>query len=287
MSQSLEEILNGGGAAQNANSAPQMAEISQPAPPEPEDINPSQEVTVPATGESEALPPQAAPPAAQIEEPLEKKISAFQRKAEDETRKRQDYERKLQEAEKALQERDAYIERVRQWQAQQQAAPQQEVDVYDPEQLAQYVQRVVANERAVLQENLLVQKVVTSQELMRSRHEDYDELEGIFAEEMEKDPSLQRKMWADPFPARFAYDHAKRAKAMREIGDDPSSYKQRIIEEYLAQQAGSQPQPAPQVQTQAKPVPQPPKSLAGVPSAARDPVKQSWKGPTPLDQLLG
>lgn len=283
MSTSLEDILNGSGPAKHANPEPQAAEIIQPAPPEPEEDTASQEAIQAATGDTELGAPSAAPPAARQEEPLDKRISAFQQKAEDETRKRQDYERKLQEAEKAIQERDAYIARVRQWEAQQ-AAAKPEVDVYDPEQLTQYVQGLVAQERQALQENLLVQKVVTSQELMRSRHEDYDELEGIFAEEMAKDPSLQRKMWADPFPARFAYDHAKRAKAMREIGDDPASYKQRVIDEYLAAQ-GAQPA-APPVQTQAKPVPQPPKSLAGVPSAARNVNKQSWKGPTPLDQLL-
>ena len=90
-------------------------------------------------------------------------------------------------------------------------------------------------------------------------------------------------MWADPFPAKFAYEHAKRVKAMREIGDDPATFKERVIQEYLASQAQ---QPAPQVQTPTKPVPQPPTSLAGVPSAARNVNRQSWKGPTPLDQLL-
>jgi hypothetical protein len=285
MSQSLEDILNGGGAAQNANTAPQAAEVSQPAPPEPETEEPSQEASNPATGEDEATPHQAAPPAAIVDEPLDKKVSAFQRKAEDETRKRQDYERKLQEAEKAIQDRDAYIAEVRKWQEQQQAALQPEPDFYDPQQLQQYVHGIVAQERQAMQQNMLVQKVVTSQEFMRSRFEDYDELETVFAEEMAKDPSLQQKMWADPFPAKFAYEHAKKAKAMREIGDDPASFKERLRAELMAELQGQQPAPS-QAPAQAKPVPQPPTSLAGVPSAARNVNKQPWKGPTPLDQLL-
>lgn len=284
MSTSLEDLLNGSGTAPQANPAPQAEVIEQPAPPEHEEEIPSHEAAIPATGEEEGNPSEAAPPAASVEEPLDKRVSAFQRKAEDETRKRQDYERQLQEAQRALQERDAYIEQVRQWQEQQQAANQPEPDIYDPQQLQQYVHGIVAKERQAMQQNLLVQKVVTSQEFMRSRYEDYDELENIFAEEMAQDPSLQQKMWADPFPAKFAYEHAKRAKAMREIGDDPASYKERVIQEYLA----SQPQQptASQVQTQPKPVPQPPKSLAGVPSAARNVNKQPWGGPTPLEQLL-
>jgi len=277
MTTSLEDILNNS-VTPKATTAP-APEQEQPAPPEPEADLPSQEAA--PTGEQEPTP-SAAPPAAPVEEPLDKKISAFQRKAEDETRKRQDYERKLQQAEAAIAERDRYIEAERQRLQQLAAQRQDEIDLYDPNQAKHYVNQIVA-------ENLLVQKVITSQELMRDRHEDYDEVEAIFAEEMERDPSLQQKMWADPMPAKFAYTQGKKFKAMREIGDDPAAFKERIKQELLAEIQGQQPAApaaAPPVQTLARPVPQPPKTLAGVPSASRDPVKHPWKGPTPLDQLL-
>lgn len=279
MTASLEDILNG--SVSQAAPVPQAAESHQPAPPEPEAEQPAQQAPANATGVTEATPQVAAPPAAIVEDTLDKKITAFQRKAEDETRKRQDYEKRLQDAERAIQERDAYIKQVNQ--AKQQAT-QPEPDLLDPQQAKEYFRQIAAQERQAAAEDQLVSKVVTSQELMRFKHDDYDELETIFAEEMEKDPSLQQKMFAAPLPAKFAYEHAKRAKAMREIGDDPTTFKDRIIQEYLASQ-GAQPPQVPT--TPAKPVPQPPTSLAGVPSAARDVTKHPWKGPTPLSELLG
>ncbi len=281
MSASLEDILNGSASAKNANPEPQAAEIAQPAPPEPEEDVSTQEATQTATGEPEPSAPQAAPPAAHVEEPLDKKISAFQRKAEDETRKRQDLERQFAEAKKAVEERDAYIAQFRQWQAQQQTTVEQpEIDLLDPQQ----AQAFIANQ---LQPQLYETRVLLSQEMYRAAKPDYDEMETIFADECEKNPTLRAALHRHPVPAKFAYEEGQRIKLMREISD-PAAYRAKLREEILAE-LQAQPaaeQPAPQVQTQAKPVPQPPKSLAGVPSAARNVNRQSWKGPTPLDQLL-
>ncbi len=284
MTTSIEDLLNGSAPA--PKSAAPAAEPIQPEPPEPVDETPPQVAAEAATGEPEPIAPPAAPPAATVEEPLDKKISAFQRKAEDETRKRQEYERKLQEAEKAIQERDAYIKQIAANQKQQ----ADELDVYDPEQLQKYVQSIAAQQVQGLQAGFVEQKIVASQEFMRTAKDDYSEMEDIFAEEMvareaRGDFSLRQRMEADPFPAKFVYEYAKKVKVMKEVGDDPASYEQRIIEKYLASQ-GQTAQPAASVQTPAKPVPQPPKSLASVPSAARNVNRQSWKGPTPLDQLL-
>lgn len=280
MTTSLEDILNSGGPAKSAQPAPQ---VEQPAPPEPEEDDTS---SPPAAnpGETEPPAPSAAPPAAPAEDSLDKKIAAFQRKAEDETRKRQDYERQLQEARA---ERDRLLETERQRQAQIAAQQQQqEIDLFDPQQAKAYVNSIIAERDQAVAYSLLEQKVVTSQELMRDRHADYDEMEAIFAEEMEKDPTLQQKMWADSVPARFAYNHAKRVKAMREIGDDPTAFRERIKQEVMAELQAQNAQAAQTVQTPAATVPQPPKTLAGMPSAARNVNKQPWKGPTPLDQLL-
>lgn len=275
MSNSLEDILNG--TSTQAISEPQAAVTADPVSSEP---SPAPATTEAATGAPEPQA-QAVPPTAN-DDSLDKKISAFQRKAEDETRKRQDYERQLQEARTALAERDRQIEAERQRVQQLAAQQQSEIDLYDPQQAQNFVSQIVA-------ENLLVQKVITSQEMMRDANPDYDEMEAIFAEEMEKNPGLQQQMFAAPFPAKFAYNHAKKVKALRDIGD-PAEYRERMRQELLAELQAQQPEPAPApaqtVQTPAKPVPQPPKTLAGVPSAARDAVKHPWKGPTPLDQLL-
>ncbi len=292
MSQSFEDILSGNGAAK---SAPAQVE-AQPSPPETEEDAPALDVST-EPGETEEPSSPATPPVANVvEDSLDKKISAFQRKAEDETRKRQDYERKFQEAQKAIEERDAYIRQAQEHLKQLQAPRQQQadVDLYDPEVLQQYVSGIVSQERNTWQQEIVNNKIVMSQEIMRDKHADYAEHEQFFADEMLKaeaagDFSLRQRMEADLLPAKFVYDYAKRVKALQEIGPDPVSYKERIIQEYLASQgqapATEQPVP-PTVQTQARPVPQPPKSLAGMPSAARNVNKQPWKGPTPLEQLL-
>ena len=277
--QSLEELLNGSGAAPKANSEPLAAESQQPAPPDEEIDPPAPEANATATGVTEETPSQAAPPAAPVDEPLDKKISAFQRKAEDETRKRQDYERKLADAEQAIKERDAYIERVRQSQAQQPAA-QPEIDLLDPQQ----AQTFIANQ---LKPQLYETRVLLSQEMYRAAKTDYDEMETIFADQCDKDPALSVALFNHPIPAKFAYEEGKKLKLMQEISD-PDAYRAKMREEIMAELQAQQSQAAPaaQVPTMSKPVPQPPTSLAGVPSAARNVNKQPWKGPTPLDQLL-
>lgn len=286
---SIEELLNGGGAsAPNANPEPQAAEIEQPAPPEPETEPEPQATAEPATGEGEQSAPNAAPPAAQTEEPLDKRISAFQRKAEDETRKRQDYEKQLAETKRQLEEQAAYIRQVQEW-TQSQQARQPEIDMYDPAQVQEYVGSLVARERQTIAQQLLEQKVVTSQEMMRSAHPDYQDYETVFATEMQRreangDYTMRQQLNSHPFPAKYAYEQGKKLKLLEDI-QDPDAYRQKVIEEYLASQQQQQPASQP-VQTQRPAPPQPPKSLAGVPSASRDPVKQPWKGPTPLEQLL-
>ena len=294
--QSLEDLLNSSGAAPQANPEPQAGVTEQPAPPEPETEEPSQEAAEPATGDDQEPPAQddqAAPPAASQDEPLDKKISAFQRKAEDETRKRQDYEKQLADVRKQADEQARYIQQVQQYFAQQQQGNEQdEVDLYEPQQLQKYVGSILERERSAMSEQILQQKVVASQEILRSQHEDYDEHETIFADEMKRleasgDESLRKRLNAHPFPAKFAYEEGKRLKLQQEMAD-PDAYKAKLEaelrEKILAEQ--HQANPASQAPAQARPVPQPPKSLAGVPSSARDPIKHPWKGPTPLDQLL-
>lgn len=278
MSTSLEDILNGSGAAKS-NPEPQA---EQPLPPDMETETPAQEVASTEPGEVEHVAPAVPPTAPVVEESLDKKISAFQRKAEDETRKRQDYEKQLQETKRLLDEQTARLQQIA---AQQQQQPRPDIDLYDPEVLESYVNNIV-------EQRATSHRIVTSQELMHSKHADYAEHEQIFAQEMAAaealgDFSLRQRMEADLLPAKFAYDYAKRKKALEEIGPDPTSYKERVIQEYLASQGAVTPQQAaPTVPTYASPAPQPPKTLAGMPSAARNVARQPWKGPTPLEKLL-
>lgn len=279
--QSLEDLLNGSGTAAQANAAPQAEVTEQPAPPEPEAEEQSQEVAEPATGENGADASHAAPPAATVDEPLDKKIAAFQRKAEDETRKRQDYEKQLAEVRRQAEEQARYIQQVQEWyRNQQQQEP--EVDLYDPQQAQQFFN----NQLQPINRQIYETRVLLSQEMYRSAHPDYQEMEDIFAEAMNQDPSLRQKLEAHPVPAKFAYEEGKRLKLQQELSD-PDAYRAKLRDEILAEIQSQQQPASQQAPTQSRPVPQPPKSLAGVPSAARDPIKHPWKGPTPLEQLLG
>jgi hypothetical protein len=285
--QSLEDILNNSGPAPVASNPEPRAELSeQPEPPETEENQEPQETAEPATGDGREADDPAAPPAAQVEEPLDKRIAAFQSKAEDEKRKRQDYEKQLQETKKALDEREAYIQQVQQWWSQQQQQhAEPEVDLYDPDQARGFI----SNQLRPITDQIFETRVLLSQEMYRSAHPDYDEMETIFADECDRDPSLRQQLVSHPVPAKFAFEQGKRIKLMRELSD-PDAYRAKLREEIMAElQSQQQPQTQhtpPQVQTPAKPVPQPPKSLAGVPSASRNPVKHPWGGPTPLEQLL-
>lgn len=276
--QSLEDLLDNSGPAPQATHEPQAEATEQPAPPEPEEDNQPQEAAEPATGDD-----QAEPPSAPVEEPLDKRIVAFQRKAEDETRKRQDFERQFADLKKQAEEQAAYIRQVQQWWNQQQQQQEEpEVDLYDPREAQSFI-------NSQIQPQIYETRVLLSQEMYRSAHPDYDEMETIFADQCEKDPSLKQRLLAHPVPAKFAYEEGKRLKLMQELSD-PDAYRAKLREEIMAELNNQQQQPpaaAQPVQTQARPVPQPPKSLAGVPSAARNPVKHPWKGPTPLEQLLG
>ncbi len=278
---SFEDILNGNEPAPETHTEPQAEEPAPAAPTPSEAETPPEKEAELVTGEEEAPASEAAPPAAEVNETLDKKVSAFQRKAEDETRKRQDYEKQLEDARRELQQRDAYIQEVMEWQAQQKQHEQPEIDLLDPSQQQAFIQNQV-------QPQIFETRVLLSQELYRNRHPDYDEMEEVFSQECDRDPSLRQKLLSHPVPAKLAYEEGKRLKLMREMAD-PDAYKAKIREELMAELAANQQQqqPAPQpVQTPAKPVPQPPKSLAGVPSAPRDAVKHPWKGPTPLKNLL-
>jgi hypothetical protein len=295
--QSLEDLLNSSGPAQHPE--PQAAITEQPAPPEPETEDPVQAATPdPVTGDDQGEQPPtdpAAPPAASQDETLDKKISAFQRKAEDETRKRQDYEKQLAEVRRQNEEQARYIEQVRQHfaqQQQQQGNEQDEVDLYEPQQLQQYVGNILQRERSTMTEQMVTDKIVASQEIIKSlpQYEGYDEMETVFADEMKRreaagDHSLRQRLNSHPFPAKFAFEEGKRLKLQQEMAD-PDAYRAKLEAELREKILAEQQQPASQAPTQAKPVPQPPKSLAGVPSASRDPIKHPWKGPTPLEQLL-
>ena len=238
--QSLDSILDG--KAPETVSAPQETVVETP--------------VSEATGEkpSASVPPAEA---SQEQSPAANDPPHVPRKAlEDERRKRQDLEKQL----KDMQARFSPQPLSQPSQANpQQAQPQQPAqDIPDP---VLEPERFVRWQQVQMATQLFANNVRVSQRMMREKHQDYDEIEAIFAEEANRDPVLARQLLQSDFPAEFAYTHGKRLKLMREIGDNPDAYIEAKVAERLAQQ-GSQREP------QAPPARPPvPKSLAAVPNA--------------------
>lgn len=245
----------------------------EPAPATPEqtaqpDQEPPQRPAVADTGDKHEEP---APPA----DPVANEGPHVPRKAlEDERRKRQDLERRLEELTRAAQQPQ---QQPQHQPPQQQRLPQRPDPWTDPEGAAQY-------DRMMFQHQLFETRVVTSKEMMRMMKSDFDEVEKVFIEAASNDPYLEQQLVNHPMPARFAYEQGRKIMLMREIGDDPEAYKQRVREELLAEMAGNQPQqPAPAA-------PAAPKSLAN--AASKQPRLKNGQfaagdGIASLDDILG
>lgn len=283
MTQTFEEILNGSTAAPE-NKQPE----GQGSPPTGE--APSQAVEQDRTTEAAPAPnsgqqtgdkTDGAPPAPEPNPQDEvRQVRAFQKKAEDETRKRQELEKQSEkqigELRQQLAEMQAYL------QQQGQRPAQQQPEFLDPEAV-RYMQQVRERDRAELGQEIYRTRVEQSQFVMRQQHQDYDEIEAIFAEEAHKRPALWQELAAHPVPAAYAYEEGRKIKAMREIGSDPNAYREKLKQEILAELQSSQ--PSPQLKPPVTAVPAPPPSLAGVPSASPQ-VVRGYQGPTPLEDLL-
>lgn len=238
---------------------------------------------------------QDAPPASTEQEPSD--VAGLKNALQAERRKRQESQKQLTEREQKLKDYEALIagtvsrinpQSQQETKPQDKAAPQIPDPWTDPEGAFRYQQEQV-------QKALFKDRTEISQELMRTKHSDYDDVEKVFIEECKADPQLAQKLRTSSFPARFAYEQGKRIMALREIGPDPTAYKAKLEAEFrakLAEEAAktepapvASPAPAKQPASVAQP-PAPPPSLAGVTSAGPRKVTQKFEGPTPLDRIL-
>lgn len=184
----------------------------------------------------------------------------------DERRKRQEYERLLDDL---RQQRTAP-------QPQQAEEPQGPDWWGDPEGAS-------AQLRSELSGELYQTKILMSQEMMRSVHEDYDAAEAAFIEAAQAQPFLLHEMNRHPMPARYAYEVGKRALALREIGDPTNldGLKAKMREEIKAElmaEMGGQPD-----RSRSAEVPQ---SLAGMPGTGNRAERERWDGVPSLSELL-
>jgi len=242
---SLDDVL-GDGAAPATD--PATAEPEPAAEPEP-------------TGEqSPETPEPATPPVADEPEDWTKA------KALDERQKRQEAEQRIALLERQLEHT------MRQ--------PEPEIpDAYeDPEGYTEHVAGTLEQRFA---NELYETRKTLSEEVARSRHEDYDEVVSTFVQLANSDPTgnLISQLHSHPNPAGFAYNLAKQHLLMNEV-KDPEAYRQKVREEIMAElKAGTTAQPAP------SPAASAPTSLASVPSAPPA-TAETWPGPESLEELI-
>ena len=186
----------------------------------------------------------------------------------DERRKRQELEKRLAEFE----------QRFAQLSQPQQPAPEPPSWELEPAQAAQYLQQQFAHQ-------VWETKVSLSEEVMREKYGDYDDVSATFAEAARRDPSLLNRLYAAPNPARFAYQEGKKLKTLAEIGDDPDAYERKILEKYGytpgQQQTSAPPREAPRTAQSV------PRSLARDVSQQPRNNRGQFDGPASLDDLLG
>lgn len=127
---------------------------------------------------------------------------------------------------------------------------------------------------------LLNERMNMSEVMAREKYADLDEKVAIFMEEAQKNPALAQELKRQTHPYDYAYKHATKVMAMKEIGDDPAAYKKRIEEQIRAELQGQQTQqPAPTSQAVI------PQSLAGARSSAPRNVG-SFTGAPAFDDLF-
>lgn len=215
--------------------------------------------------EKEPDPDSSEPPSQEPEgEEEPKDVAGLRAALKDERRKRQDFQKEL----------DA-LKTAQQQPSQPEEPPDRDLD---PEGYERWQENQRVQER-------FHDRVVMSQELMRSQHSDYDDVEAAFLEAMKQNPALQVQLAQHPMPAKFAYEEGKRQKFLQEIGNDPASYEQRIRADER-KKAEADFKALLSKEEKAKAAELVPKSLAGASSEAdRDPKNQPFE-PTPLEKII-
>lgn len=131
-------------------------------------------------------PKQDSPPESEVEQEWTKTMAL------DERRKRQEIERELE----ALRNQRAEAEKV------------ETPDVFENQEA------FVEHMRGEMQAELAKSRIETSQEIMRSIHQDYDAKEAAFIEMARENPLLIQEMNQSRNPAKFAYDTAVKAEKL-------------------------------------------------------------------------
>ena len=120
---------------------------------------------------------------------------------------------------------------------------------------------------------------------MREVHkEDYDEIEEIFMEAAASNPALGVQLAQHEFPAKFAYEEGHRLKSLKEMGDDPVAYIEKVKVEAAKAATEAVHAELAKIKTEAQKA-NIPESLAEANSASNKELKD-WSGPKPIKDIL-
>lgn len=240
---SLDSILND---EPESEIRPQLADEQQPEPgeqPQPE----------PQSAEE----PEAGPPPAE-----DARSKGLEAAAAAERKKRQEVEAQLE----ALR---------REMQAKPQEPPSPPPSLWEDEQGAlNYVKQDAVS--IAVQQATFNARLDMSEMMARQANPDFEEVKAEFVRMMQENPALQQQALADPHPWQKAYQIAKNARAMQELGaTDLEAFKAKLREEWLAEQQAQAPVAAPRI----------PPSLSTTRSVSSR-NGPAWSGPPSLGDLL-
>lgn len=238
-----------------------LSDTQNPAPDAPE---PKQEAAheqeVPRGTITEPTPEPVKEPA-KVDAPAQEmteKERAFLAKANDEKQKRQELERKIAEMEAKLN-----------------AKPKEE-----PKQFWEDPESVLNTYKQEMERMVVNTKLNTSEQIARSKYQDFDEKVEIFKEVLAKTPWIFDEAKNSPDPAEFVYKTAKNYHELQQAGNMEEfrskvekDIRTKIEAEYRAKEEAKK-----------KEMDAIPESLSNVRSTGTN--KVVWSGPTPLDDIL-
>jgi|SRR5689334_4456670 len=273
MARSLDAVLKGEAPKPEAPTEPK-AEVAEPGleaeapkaetPPEQKPDKARDESGKFVKGEPAAKPEAGTPPAkpaAKIE-PSDPE-SGLKAGITAERKKRQDAERRaagLQQRLEALQ------------------TPRQTPDVLaDPEGFRKSITADIEAQR-------INDRVNLSAAMARELYPDFDEVMDEWAGIMQADPLIYQQAIKQDFPAKWAYQHVKRERFLKEVGDNPDNWRKAERERLRAE---LEPELKKQLEASTPKQPVPPPSLASASSGGRVQSDTAGVERRPFDKIFG
>ena len=260
----------------------ETATVTEDAPAPPAEApRPDKAATPSEGGGGDKKPPATTEPDdADPPEPLEGEPVIPRRAYEDERRKRQDWKARAVEAETKHKELQRQFEdaqrRATTPPPQPQAPPQPPPDpATNPQGWAQHVvqqqQAALLNERLNNSEMMLADKIGA---------EKLSEYVNEFRNLANADPTLFGKLYSQPHPYAWLTREVDRLRLVRDVGDDPAAYREKILaEERVKWEAEAKAQPAPSPAAGMQPSLGTARSVAGRTAGA-------WSGEPSLEDVL-